>query len=84
MKSLNDYILEYKDRFKKLNDKEIADVFNHEVGNSGWGTSRQAYLVALKEDFERRGIDFSAIGTNDTLSFKRKIKVVNKKIIIDE
>ena len=48
--------IEYKERFKSMTDGQLMDAFNREVGNSGWTSSRASYLVALREEFEKRKI----------------------------
>ncbi len=65
-----------------MNDEELIDSFNHEVGNTGWTNSRAFYLKALKGEFDERNYDYSEIGENDTLSLKNKIYLQDKKIKI--
>jgi hypothetical protein len=48
--------MEYKGRFDDMTDGQLMDAFNREVGNSGWTSSRSSYLVALREEFEKRKI----------------------------
>lgn len=73
---------EYKERFGIMSDDELVNAFNSEVGNAGWTSARSAYLAALHEEFELRGYDFSKIGNKEELSFRHKIKIVNKKVIV--
>ena len=74
------YIKEYTDRFITHTDSEIISVFNREVGNSGWGTARASYLVAIHSEFDRRKFDYSEIGDSKSLSFKNHIVLDGKKI----
>ena len=48
--------MEYKKRFEVMTDGQLKDVLNREVGNNGWTSSRASYLVALREEFEKRKI----------------------------
>lgn len=48
--------IEYKKRFGDMTDEQFLGIFNREVGNSGWTSSRASYLVALREEFEKRKI----------------------------
>jgi len=67
-----------------MSNEELIDVFNCEVGNSGWTSSRASYLAALGEEFENRNYDYSDIGDTGRLSFKNKVKLIFNKIIVDE
>jgi hypothetical protein len=64
---------EFAARLRGLSDQELVDLFNKDVGNPGWVAARGRFHVALKEEFTRRGFDFSAIGNDISLSFKNKI-----------
>jgi hypothetical protein len=67
------------DFFKKKNDKELIDIFNREVGNPGWTSSRVTYLAALYQEFNNRGYDYSAIGDKEGLYLTHRVKLVGKK-----
>ena len=67
-----------------MNDEQLVDAFNREVGNSGWTGSRASYLSALHEEFENRNYDYSAIGGKGSLSLKKKVRVTGNKILLDE
>ena len=77
-----DYHKEYQDRFKKMSDDQLIDAFNREAGNAGWTSSRGSYLAALHQEFKARGYDYSIIGDKNSLSLKRKVQLVGKKIEI--
>lgn len=72
---------ECKEKLQKMSDEQLLDSFNKNVGNSGRGSTRERFHSALREEFENRGFDFSAIGKNNGLSFANKITLVGKKII---
>ena len=65
-----------------MDDKQLIDSFNREVGNPGWTSSRASYLSALHQEFNDRGYDYSDIGNAGSLNFKNKIELLNKKIKI--
>lgn len=71
---------EFRTHFATMSDEELVDAFNREVGNLGWVRSRGSYLLALRDEFESRGFDYSAIGNKEGFSLKNKVKVVGKKI----
>lgn len=74
---------EFKNKFQKMNNEQLLNAFNKEVGNSGWTSSRSSYLAALHEEFQNRGYDYSAIGNKKYLSLAKRIKLNDKKIEID-
>ena len=75
---------EYLSKFKEMDDSQLIEAFNKQVGNPGWTTSRGSYLKALHQEFADRNYDYSDIGDAGSLSFKNKIKLVDKKIKIEK
>jgi hypothetical protein len=75
---------EYKERFRVMDDEQLIDAFNREVGNSGWTSSRAAYLAALHDEFHNRNYDCSDIDGDSGTSLKNKIKLIGKKLVIEE
>jgi hypothetical protein len=71
---------EFRKRFAAMSDEELIGAFNREVGNPGWVASRGFYLLALHDEFENRGFDYSAIGSKGGLSLRNTIKLAGKKI----
>lgn len=80
MQKIN-YEEECKNKFSKMTDIDIIEVFNTQVGNTGWTTSRGIYLSCLKTEMCSRPFDLSAI-YNGELSFKKKIKLMGNKIVV--
>jgi len=72
----------YLEKFKKMDDKQLIESFNREVGNPGWTNFRANYLSALHQEFNNRGYDYSDIGGAGSLSIKNKIELLDKKIKI--
>jgi hypothetical protein len=69
-------------RFKALSDNDLVEALNSQVGNNGWVASRAAYFAALKQEFDNRGFDHSAITSKDGFSFARKVRLEGKKIVV--
>lgn len=71
---------EFLERFGAISDEELIQIFNKEVGNSGWGTARASFLAAIHHEFDKRGCDYSEIGDSNALSFKDLISLNEKKV----
>jgi len=69
-------------KIEKLDNKELIELFNKDVNNPGWTSSRARHHVALYEEFIKRKIDFSAIGDGLGLSFRNKIELNGNRIEI--
>lgn len=65
---------------QKMNDHELIDRFNQEVGNQGLGNARAAFLYALRNELLSRDFDASKIIYEDGMSLKRKICLKGKEI----
>ena len=65
-----------------MDDQQLVDSFNCEVGNPGWTSSRANYLSALHQEFNDRGYDYSDIGDSGSLSIKNRIGLLDNKIKI--
>ncbi|WP_053971138.1 hypothetical protein [Mangrovimonas sp. ST2L15] len=73
---------EYMDKFDKLTDQEIIEKFNNQIGNHGWGSARANYLGAIRQQYEKRNIDFSEIGDDKGMFYSNKVELNGKKLII--
>jgi hypothetical protein len=51
MKTPQDHLKEFGQRFKKYSDKEIVGLFNLPVGKLEWDSARGAYLAAIHKEF---------------------------------
>lgn len=65
---------------QQMNNQELIDRFNREVGNQGWGNARAAFLYALRNEFLSRDFDASKIIYEERMSLKRKICLKGKEI----
>lgn len=66
----------------QYSDKNLVARFNKEVGNKGWGSARAELLAAIRQEFERRGLDYTEIGDEKTLSLRNPVILIDKKIMV--
>ena len=79
------YYIKYALQFADMQIPELVTVFNHQVGNTGWNGIRAFHDQALIDDFQRRGIDVSAVSDGRSIDFAKHIKYNldgNKLIVI--
>lgn len=81
-KTSSNYFQEFTIEHNKITDLELVYLFNEQVGNSGWGITRQGYLQSIKEQLKKREIDYSSIGNKNTISYKYCIILRNKKLYL--
>ncbi len=67
--------------FAGESDERLIDRSNREVGNNGWAGAHGAYLAAIHTEFDRRGLDYSLIGNEDSLSYRYKVRLEEKKVV---
>ena len=68
------YYTKYALQFADMQILELVTIFNHQVGNTGWTGMRAYHDLALIEEFQRRGIDTSAIYDGKTITFAHPIR----------
>ena len=79
------YYTKYALRFADMQITELVNIFNRQVGNTGWTSMRAYHNQALIDEFQRRGIDVSAIYNGQAVSFARPVRydiVANRLVII--
>lgn len=52
---------QFKERFRKLNNLELVETFNKDLGHNGWVSSRGEFLAALRQEFGKRQICIDGI-----------------------
>ena len=67
------YYIRYALRFADMQIPELVTVFNSQVQNRGWSSMRAYHDQALIDEFQRRGIDTSAITDGHTITFAHPI-----------
>ena len=67
------YYPKYALQFADMQIPELVTVFNRQVGNTGWTGMRAYHDHALIDEFQRRGIDVSAIYDGKFISFTKPV-----------
>ena len=77
------YYIRYALQFADMQIPELVTVFNSQVGNTGWTGMRAYHDQALIDEFQRRGIDTSAIFDSKTICFDKPVKydLVDNRLI---
>ena len=65
---------------EKYSDEKIVECFNSQVGIKGWTSATGSYMSAIREQFEKRKIDYSEVGNSLYMSYKYKVVLQDKKI----
>ena len=68
------YYIRFALRFADMQIPELVTVFNALVQNQGWSSMRAYHDHALLDEFQRRGIDTSAVYDGKTISFAHPIR----------
>ena len=78
------YYIKFALRFVDMQIPELVTVFNHQVGNTGWTGMRAYHDHALIDEFQRRGIDTSAVSDGETISFAHPVRydLPNNKLVV--
>ena len=78
---------QWQDSLSLLNDAELIDKVNDEVGNPGWTSSRGVYLHCLSNELRKRSFnsdilfEFNANGTVAAFSLKNKVQLLNTFLV---
>ena len=68
------YYIRYALRFADMQIPELVTVFNAQVQNRGWSSMRAYHDLALLDEFQRRGIDTSAVIDEEIISFAHPVR----------
>ena len=63
------YYIRFALRFAGMQIPELVTVFNAQVQSRGWSSMRAYHDQALLDEFQRRGIDITALSDGNTFSF---------------
>ena len=69
----NIYYIKFALQFADMQIPELVTVFNAQVQSRGWSSMRAYHDQALLDEFQRRGIDVSAVFDGRTISFARPV-----------
>ena len=68
------YYIRYALQFADMQIPELVTVFNRQVGCSSWTGMRAYHDQALIDEFQRRGIDTSAVYDGKAIGFSRPVR----------
>ena len=68
------YYIKFALRFTDMQISELVTVFNAQVQSRGWSSMRAYHNQALLDEFQRRGIDISAIYDGKAISFAYPVR----------
>ena len=68
------YYIRYALRFADMQIPELVTVFNAQVQSRGWSSIRAYHDQALLDEFQRRGIDTTAVSDGRSISFAHPVR----------
>jgi len=68
------YYIKFALQFADMQIPELVNIFNRLVGNHGWSSMRAYHDQALVDEFQRRGIDTTAVTDGETISFAHPVR----------
>ena len=80
------YYIKYALQFADMQITELVTVFNAQVQNRGWSSMRSYHNQALIDEFQRRGIDTTAVYDGKSISFAHPVRYNlpdNKLVVIN-
>ena len=77
------YYIKFALRFADMQVSELVSIFNAQVQSRGWSSMRAYHDRALIDEFQRRGINTTAISDGKTISFTHSVryKLPDNKLI---
>ena len=78
------YYIKFALQFADMLIPELVTVFNAQVQNRGWSSIRAYHDQALIDEFQRRGINTTAITNRKTISFAHPVRydLPNNKLVV--
>ena len=78
------YYTKYALQFADMQIPELVTIFNAQVQNRGWSSMRAYHDQALIDEFQRRGIDFSAVYDGKVITFAHTVRydLPNNKLVV--
>ena len=78
------YYIRYALQFADMQIPELVTIFNAQVQNRGWSSMRAYHDQALIDEFQRRGIDFSAVYDGKVITFAHTVRydLPNNKLVV--
>lgn len=78
------YKQHYLKEFKYLTDKELAEKFNSQVGIRYFNFAIQGFMNAMRQDLQRRQLDYREIDEDMSISYANKIKILDGRITLKD
>ena len=71
-------------QFADMQIPELVTIFNAQVQNRGWSSMRAYHDQALIDEFQRRGIDVSAVYDGKVITFAHSVRydLPNNKLVV--
>ncbi len=78
------YYIKFALQFADMQIPELVNIFNRQVGNTGWTGMRAYHDQALIDEFQRRGIDVTVIYDGKTTTFTHSVRydLPNNKLAV--
>ena len=78
------YYTQYALQFADMQISELVTIFNDQVQNRGWSSMRAYHDKALLDEFQRRGIDTTAVydGRAITFAYPVRYDLPNNKLVL--
>ena len=76
------FFKKFTEQFAGYTTEKLVSIFNEQVNKWQMGQGRDAYLSALKKEFQNRNVDFSIVDTSRTLPmlFSHVVYLKNNKL----
>ena len=77
------YYIKFALRFADMQIPELVAVYNSNVQNKGWSSMRAYHDQALIDEFNHRGVDFSAVSDGKSVFFGHHVgyDMKNNKLV---
>ena len=69
----NIYYTKFALQFADMQIRELVTIFNSQVHSRAWSSMRAYHDAALLDEFQRRGIDVSAVYDGKVISFTKHV-----------
>jgi hypothetical protein len=78
------YYIKFALHFADMQIPELVTVFNAQAQSRGWSSMRAYHDQALLDEFQRRGINTSAVIDGETISFAHPVRydLPNNKLVV--
>ena len=78
------YYLKFALLFADMQIPELVNEFNTQVQNRGWSSMRAYHNQLLVDEFDRRGVDNTAITNGRTINFEHPVRYdpQNNKLVV--